>query len=125
MAEGSREQNRQADAKRRELKPWRRWYHTARWHVMRDRQLGKISWCQPCKVEGRSRPATTANHKIPHRGDPELFWNGELESACDNCHNSFIQQAEARGFRSSIGEDGWPLDPAHPFNGKDLSGKDP
>lgn len=65
---------------------------------------------------GKSRPATVANHKEPHGGDREKFFHGELESACDSCHNSFIQQSEIEGFRRTIDADGWPVDPQHPFN---------
>lgn len=95
---------------------WRAWYNTPRWRVMRDKQLGKTPWCEPCKAEGRSRPANTVNHKVAHHGDPELFWNGELESACENCHNQGIQRAEREGFRRHLDEDGWPVDQEHPFN---------
>lgn len=104
------------DARRRKEKPWRRWYNTPRWRVMRDVQLGKTPWCEPCKAEGRSRPATTVNHLVRHNGDPALFWDGKLESVCENCHNQGIQRAELEGFRRSVDDDGWPLDPAHPFN---------
>jgi hypothetical protein len=110
------EQRRAADAKRRKLKPWRKLYHTPAWRIRRAKQLAKTPYCEPCARMGKSTKATTANHKIPHRGDRELFHHGELESACDSCHNQFIQQAELRGFRTSIGEDGWPTDASHPFN---------
>lgn len=112
----STEARREADARRRRLKPWRKWYSTKKWTMRRAAQKKKTPWCEPCKREGRSRPMTVANHKIPHRGDPWLFWHGELESVCTTCHNSMIQRAEAVGFRPDHDADGWPTDPAHPFN---------
>lgn len=65
---------------------------------------------------GKSRPATVANHKTPHRGDRKLFFYGELESACKNCHDQAIQRAEGEGFAREIDGEGWPIDPKHPFN---------
>lgn len=109
------------DAKRRKDKPWRAWYSSPRWRGPAGRrtlQLRRIPWCEPCKVEGRSRPATIANHKIPHRGDPLLFWHGPLESTCKTCHDAMIQAAEHRGYRPGVDAEGWPIDPDHPFNRK-------
>lgn len=110
------ESRRNADAKRAKAYPWRRWYYTARWKRRRDKQLMLCPWCEPCKRLGVSRRATVANHVVPHRGDPHLFWYGELESACASCHNLTIQRAEHEGFRRSVDADGWPTDPLHPFN---------
>lgn len=108
-----------ADVKRAAEQPWRKWYSSARWRGpggLRKRQLMRVPWCEPCKVMGRSTPATVVNHKVPHRGDPRLFWYGELESTCKNCHDQPIQRAENEGFRRDIDAEGWPVDPDHPFN---------
>jgi 5-methylcytosine-specific restriction protein A len=106
-----------ADQKRRDTQPWRKWYFTKAWKLRRKRQLDRVAWCEPCKRAGRSRPATIANHKIPHRGDRELFFRGELESACKQCHDQAIQREELEGFSREVSDaDGWPADPRHPFN---------
>ena len=110
------ESRRNADAKRAKAQPWRRWYFTTRWKRRRAKQLSRCPWCEPCLRLGLSRPANTANHVIPHRGDPHLFWYGELESTCKQCHDQAIQRAEGEGFRREIDADGWPVDPDHPFN---------
>lgn len=110
------EQRRQGDAKRRKEKPWRKLYATKQWRMRRAQQLARVPWCEPCKAQGMSRPATVANHKVPHRGDRFAFFHGELESACKPCHDSAIQRAEHEGFRRAIDDDGWPVDPDHPFN---------
>ncbi len=107
---------RAADAKRRKEKPWRQWYATPAWRIRRAEQLHRVPWCEPCKRQGRSRAATVANHKIPHRGDRALFDKGELESCCKNCHDQAIQTEERLGFERVLDDDGWPTDPAHPFN---------
>jgi 5-methylcytosine-specific restriction protein A len=48
-----------------------------------------------CASEGIIRPARHADHIVPHRGDYEKFWSGELQSLCDTHHNS-VKQAEER-----------------------------
>lgn len=110
------EQRRADDAKRRKLQPWRRWYFTKRWKERRRLQLERVPWCEPCKRLGKSRIATIANHKIPHRGDEKLFFEGELESACKNCHDQAIQREEIEGASREIDLEGWPTDPRHLFN---------
>ena len=107
---------RAADARRRQAKPWRKWYATKAWKQRRRDQLTRIPWCEPCKAQGRSRPATVANHNPPHRGDRIAFFRGPLESVCKECHDGAIQRAELAGFRATVDDDGWPSDPAHPFN---------
>lgn len=110
---------RDADAKRARENPWRAWYNTPRWRKRRAKQLFKVPWCEPCKAMGCSRPARIANHVVPHRGDPHLFWQGKLESTCKPCHDAMIQRAEREGFRRDVDDDGWPVDPQHPFNRKE------
>lgn len=107
---------RAADKKRRKEQPWRKLYQTPAWRIRRAEQLARVPWCEPCKRMGKSRAAFAANHVEPHGGDREKFFHGKLESACENCHNQFIQQAENAGFRKVIGDDGWPTDSQHPFN---------
>ena len=53
--------------------------------------------------------ATVADHVIPHRGDYNLFWFGELQSLCAPCHNRDKQNEEAGKTVVRFGEDGWPL----------------
>jgi 5-methylcytosine-specific restriction protein A len=105
-----------ADKKRRQAQPWRKWYFTKAWKLRRLHQLSRVPWCEPCKRLGKSRPATVANHKTPHRGDRALFFRGELESACKQCHDQAIQREEIEGFSREISAEGWPTDPKHPFN---------
>ena len=57
-----------------------------------------------------------ADHVVPHKGDPVLFWEGELQTLCPDHHDSTKQQAEVRGFSVERGADGWPVDPNHPAN---------
>lgn len=104
-------------------KPWRKWYASARWRGpggLRTRQLVKVPYCELCKAMGRATPASVVNHVVPHRGDPHRFWYGKLQSLCPPCHDGATQRAEVNGFTRAIGEDGFPLDPNHPFNRRTL-----
>jgi len=67
---------------------------------------------------GLIREATICDHVIPHRGDRDLFWNGETQSLCAPCHDA-IKQSEERGsdaYSSITDAQGFPLDPRHPQN---------
>lgn len=73
---------------------WRHLYGR-RWRLRRAYQLASEPLCRVCKSKGLLTPARVADHIIPHRGDPTLFWGGELQSLCDNCHSSAKQSEEA------------------------------
>ena len=45
---------------------------------------------------------------MPHHGDPELFWHGELISLCKHCHDGEAQQIERKGYGNDIDASGWP-----------------
>lgn len=68
----------------------RRWYMSRRWRALRARVLFEEPVCTgrddglPCGL-----PTTDADHKVPHRGDPALFWDrGNLQGKCHRCHSS-------------------------------------
>ncbi|WP_247511397.1 HNH endonuclease [Bradyrhizobium sp. 157] len=67
-----------------------------------------------CEAKGLIAPAEVADHIMPHKGDYQLFWYGELQSLCVPCHNKSKQQLEHRGYTTDIGADGWPTDARHP-----------
>jgi len=72
-----------------------------------------------CLAKGKVEPATLADHVIPHRGDPQLFWLGELQSLCGSCHSSdkaLLERGIVKQFDNDIGNDGWPTDPRHSAN---------
>lgn len=119
MREGKISRDRRHDAKRYVEKPWRRWYQLLEWSGPNGRralQLAEHPICQRCEKRGLLVAATVANHVTPHRGDWALFINGPLESTCKTCHDGLIQGEEARGFDNTVGADGFPIDPRHPFN---------
>jgi hypothetical protein len=90
-------------------------YRTARWQALRKAQLRSHPLCERCLNESRIVPATVAHHRIPHKGDERLFFEGELVSSCKPHHDSIEQSIERRGYDKTIGVDGWPVDPSHPW----------
>lgn len=113
-----RQQNREHDQRRRQQAPWRNWYKTARWQRKREHQLSTEPLCEMCKAHGRTTEANVADHKVPHRGDPDLFWNGELQSLCEPCHNGPAQRRDNAGGEIGSDLDGRPIDPGHPWNAR-------
>jgi hypothetical protein len=82
---------------------------------MRAHQLEIAPFCRMCAAKGLAVPAQVADHVIPHRGDPRLFWYGALQSLCTSCHDSRKTPSERLGYSTEIGLDGWPVDPNHPI----------
>jgi hypothetical protein len=99
-----------------EAAEYRKLYKTARWALRRKRQLYQQPLCERCSRRGRVVVATVAHHRIEHKGNPDLFFGGELESLCKLCHDGEAQQQERKGYATTIGSDGWPIDPMHPAN---------
>lgn len=95
-----------------------RWYGTRRWRRRAKAQLYAEPLCVQCAAAGLLEPANVADHVLPHNGDPDLFWYGELQSLCTAHHSGAKQSAERAGveYSSDIGADGLPTDPRHPAN---------
>lgn len=88
----------------------RAWYGSRRWKARRLAQLQAEPLCAYCLRDGIATPARVADHKVPHRGNEELFWDGELQSLCKPHHDSDKQIEENGGVAPiRIGEDGWPI----------------
>lgn len=84
--------------KQRGLRPWRKWYGTARWRVLRmtvlARDLFTCQWPGCGRIEADTSKLV-ADHRRPHRGDARLFWDeGNLWTLCATCHSSKKQRAE-------------------------------
>jgi 5-methylcytosine-specific restriction protein A len=70
-----------------------------------------------CREAGRIVAATVVDHKQPHKGDPELFWDGNnLQSLCRDHHDVSKQRDEVRGFIAGSDMSGQPIDPGHHWN---------
>lgn len=87
--------------------------YDARWQRRRRRQLEAEPLCRMCAARGMVVAATVADHVLPHRGDPLLFEEGELQSLCASCHSADKQSMERTGRVRGCDADGISLDPAH------------
>lgn len=108
-----------ADKRSFDATAWRGWYGLAAWRGKNGRrtlQLKLEPICRMCRLQGKVTKATVADHIEPHKGDPDLFWHGALQSLCATHHDATKQAEEHRGFSTATGEDGWPMDPKHPAN---------
>ena len=86
------------------------WYDTARWGRLRISQLRREPLCKYCLAQGRVTEAKVADHVIPHKGDRELFFCGELQSLCVQHHNGTKRSEEAGKISVVIGSDGFPIE---------------
>jgi hypothetical protein len=96
---------------------FKRLYNSARWKRLRAAQLAASPLCAMCVKLGRVNPAGVVDHKRPHRGDEELFFDAaNLQSLCKLCHDGAKQQLEKTGRLRGCGLDGLPLDGNHHWN---------
>ena len=102
-----------------EARSYRHLYNTGLWQARREEQLDKEPYCKFCKEDGKDRVATIADHIVPHKGDVDLFFKGELQSLCKWHHDTSKQQVETRGYRSGFDNEGYPLDARHPWRQHD------
>jgi len=86
------------DQRRARESETRRLYWTQRWRAIAKAQMNEHPLCIMCEAEGIIEPATICDHVIPHRGDVDLFWNGERQSLCAS-HHSRAKQAEEASAR--------------------------
>jgi len=91
------------------------WYDLACWRKRAAYQLQVEPMCRSCATRGEISVATIADHVVPHEGNWNMFRLGKLQSLCKPCHDGGKRFEEIRGFSDSIGRDGSPLDPRHPF----------
>ncbi|WP_210526366.1 HNH endonuclease [Rubellimicrobium arenae] len=86
------------DARRSAEIPWRAWYKTKRWQRLRWECLVRDGFtCRLCGHLESNTSQLVADHKVPHRGDPDLFWSfSNLQCLCRACHDSSKQREERK-----------------------------
>lgn len=85
-------------------------YKTAAWERLRSTLLNDDPWCRFCATKGLKVPADVADHKIPHRGNLELFHDYDnLTPLCFSCHNSTKQKIEKGVVVIEYDERGMPI----------------
>lgn len=98
-----------ADHRSAEAAAYRSLYKTARWKRVREWQLSHSPLCERCLSSEIVEPATIVHHKVPHRGDAELFFGGPFESLCKPHHDRDGQLEDKGKTVVRFGSDGWPL----------------
>lgn len=89
-----------ADKARTVMAPWRKWYNTTRWERLRQQVFVRDGYvCQRsgvlCIGKYPAPNSPVANHKVPHKGDPRLFWDiDNLETVAKEVHDGLIQSEE-------------------------------
>jgi len=97
----------------------KRLYDSQRWRKLRKSFLSDQNHCMcvMCERIGRDVPATIADHREPHNGDPVKFWDiNNLQGLCAMHHSKSKQQLEKTGRYSGCDENGMPLDLKHIWN---------
>ncbi|MCZ7855036.1 HNH endonuclease signature motif containing protein [Agrobacterium salinitolerans] len=84
------------DRERERRSPWRKWYKTSRWKRLREEVLLDCLYtCTRCGKLERNTSLLVADHKVPHRGREELFWDrANLTCLCKPCHDGAKQREE-------------------------------
>ncbi len=73
--------------------------YTYAWQRARLDFLAVNPLCAMCKASGRVTESCVVDHREPHRGDMELFWNRDnWQALCVTCHSKHKQRIEARGY---------------------------
>jgi 5-methylcytosine-specific restriction enzyme A len=87
-------------------------YTEHQWRMARKGFLSQHPLCERCQREGITKVADVVNHRIPHKGNEQLFWDpGNWEAVCKWHHDSVIQREERSGRKTVItGADGWPIE---------------
>ena len=87
--------------------------YDAQWRRSRLLFLQQHPLCCYCEAAGLVTAATVVDHKIPHRGDRDLFWNRDnWQAMCKTHHDAAKQREEHAGSAREIGLDGWPKEDA-------------
>lgn len=88
------------DRQREAANDWRRWYRTRRWTLLREaiyaRDHGTCTETGVLLIGRGNQPnAPVIHHKVPHNGDPLLFWDPDnLVTVSKAWHDSEGQKAD-------------------------------
>ncbi len=94
-----------------------RLYDLRRWRRASRLFLQAHPMCVMCEQVGKATLARVVDHKVPHRGDEELFFDqGNWQGLCLSCHNGAKRELEVSGTLRGCDMRGVPLDPGHHWN---------
>lgn len=88
--------------------------YDSKWQKARASFLAKHPLCADHEARGQTVPATVVDHKVPHQGDWNLFWDqANWQALCKFCHDSHKRRLERSGDVVGCDEHGIPLDARH------------
>jgi 5-methylcytosine-specific restriction endonuclease McrA len=88
-----------------------------RWQREREVWLMEHPLCVMHAELGHVVAGNVVDHKVPHRGDSELFWDRKnWQTLCKPCHDSHKQRLEKGGVIVGCNLAGIPIDPGHHWN---------
>jgi 5-methylcytosine-specific restriction protein A len=97
-----------------------------RWQKLRKAflTLHPLCECDHCKAgELRVLVANVVDHKVPHKGNIELFWDQANWQAMNKvCHDRHKALLERTGRVAGADAEGTPLDPRHHWRAKPRPG---
>jgi 5-methylcytosine-specific restriction protein A len=70
----------------------------SRWQKARKTYLAHHPFCVECQKAGKVEPATVVDHRIPHKGDPVLFWDENNWQGLCKRHHDIKTAKEDGGF---------------------------
>jgi 5-methylcytosine-specific restriction protein A len=92
-----------------DARTWLHLYKTARWRRLRAVQLSIQPLCEWCLEREEITEANEVHHRVAHKGDLDLFWNGPFLSTCKSCHSSRGKREDNGQTVVTYGADGWPI----------------
>jgi 5-methylcytosine-specific restriction protein A len=79
----------QAKSREYEQRPERLLMKSRRYRVAREMFLSEHPLCMECLKVGRDTASTILDHREPHHGDYEKFWDqSNWQALCGPCHSS-------------------------------------
>jgi 5-methylcytosine-specific restriction protein A len=92
-------------------------YSSPEWQALRAEHKRLHPNCAMCLEMGIVRKGRNVDHKIPHRGNYQLWRDpNNLQTLCDPHDRSTKQRQELRGEAPGCNLSGWPDDPNHYWN---------
>jgi 5-methylcytosine-specific restriction protein A len=102
-----------------EAKEYRKLYSTQRWRKGRLAHLRAHPLCVYCAAMDQVTAATVVDHRVPHKGDLDLFYDpNNYQSLCAPCHDGAKSREESIGYSDAFDVDGYPIDAKHPVNAR-------
>jgi hypothetical protein len=90
-------------------------YGSSAWRSLRKQAFERDGY--ECCLCHRLTSNPIADHRAPHNGNRELFFNlDNVQTLCPSCHSGIKRMQETHGYSAACDENGRPVDKNHPWN---------